>query len=380
MLLGSLGVAEHARAHHLEVSRLELRPIRAGELRGRLLLAPAAFPSGPGEADGLLGRVSTGLELSVAGVACRAAPVLVELWTESSPSPGHLVDLKCPAPSGAEPVEVSVLWRENTDLLVTYPRTATRPELSVLVAPHGRTAFAAGPVGPSVGTEARNTRPTPAETMNAPAAPSFLALVRLGLRHVLPDGFDHVLFVLALMLSARERASLLLARLSLFTGAHGLALYAGALGVVSVPSRVLEPLIAASIVVLAARTATSAGRLPSLAPGPSAPRASERTVQRELTTGLVVSLFGLLHGLGFAGAFRSLGLAHERLISALFAFHIGVEFGQCAVLLLGLVAVGAIVRRARRRGGRHAEHLVRGAAALVAVLGAALLMERLWSP
>jgi hypothetical protein len=153
--------------------------------------------------------------------------------------------------------------------------------------------------------------------------------VVLGFEHILPLGLDHVLFVLGLALLS-PRATTLVAQVSAFTVAHTATLALSTQGVLSLPPRVVEPLIALSIVYVA--------------------------VENVLTDRLrpwriaLVFAFGLLHGLGFAGALQALGLPEGERATALLAFNVGVELGQLAVVLpaWGLLALAA--RRGIDRG------------------------------
>ncbi len=141
----------------------------------------------------------------------------------------------------------------------------------------------------------------------------------LGFTHILPKGPDHILFVLGLFLLS-TRARPLLAQVTAFTVAHTLTLGLSVYGVVSLPAAVVEPLIAASIAYVAIENILT----PYLKPW--------RT--------LVVFCFGLLHGLGFAGVLREVGLPEDQLLPALASFNIGVELGQIVVIALAFLAVG----------------------------------------
>jgi len=141
----------------------------------------------------------------------------------------------------------------------------------------------------------------------------------LGFTHIVPGGLDHVLFVLGLyLLSGRVRS--VLWQVSAFTLAHSITLGLSLYGIVSVPPRIVEPLIALSIAYVAI----------------------ENIVQSELTASRVglVFAFGLLHGLGFAGALQGLGLPRAELATALVTFNAGVEAGQLAVIGAAFVLVG----------------------------------------
>jgi len=138
----------------------------------------------------------------------------------------------------------------------------------------------------------------------------------MGFRHILPDGTDHILFVLGLFLLS-PRLKPLLVQVTSFTAAHTLALALAALGFASLPSRVVEPLIALSIVWVAVENVVT-GTLTPWRPA-------------------VVFAFGLLHGMGFAGALREAGLPRPEIPAALLSFNAGVEGGQLAVILTAFV-------------------------------------------
>jgi HupE/UreJ protein len=140
----------------------------------------------------------------------------------------------------------------------------------------------------------------------------------LGYTHILPKGADHVLFVVGIfLLSARWR--FLLLQVSTFTIAHSITLGLTMYGVVSLPAKAVEPLIALSIAYVA--------------------------VENLLTTELkpwrlaLVFAFGLLHGMGFAGVLRDLGLPRAQFLTALLTFNGGVEAGQLSVIALAAAAV-----------------------------------------
>ncbi|MGR3321992.1 MAG: HupE/UreJ family protein [Pseudooceanicola sp.] len=149
---------------------------------------------------------------------------------------------------------------------------------------------------------------------------AFLSYIPVGFDHILPKGLDHILFVLGLFfLSPRIRP--LLWQITAFTAAHTVTLALGALGWVTVPGAIVEPLIAASITFIA--------------------------VENLLTSDLhrwrpvVVFGFGLLHGLGFASVLGEFGLPEGQFVPALLGFNIGVELGQLTVIALAFLAVGA---------------------------------------
>ncbi len=142
--------------------------------------------------------------------------------------------------------------------------------------------------------------------------------LRLGFIHILPRGLDHILFVLGLFLLSR-RLSPLLWQVTAFTLAHPITLALSVYGVISMPSSIVEPLIALSIAFVGI----------------------ENIITRELKPSriLVVFIFGLLHGMGFAGVLTELGLPQNEFVTALISFNIGVEFGQLSVIALAFLAV-----------------------------------------
>ena len=135
--------------------------------------------------------------------------------------------------------------------------------------------------------------------------------LRLGYTHILPNGLDHILFVLGIFLLS-PRIKTMLLQVTAFTIAHSITLGLSIYGILSLPSRVVEPLIALSIAYVAI----------------------ENLVTRELKPWrlALVFMFGLLHGLGFAGVLRELGLPREEFLTALLTFNLGVEGGQLTII------------------------------------------------
>jgi len=138
-----------------------------------------------------------------------------------------------------------------------------------------------------------------------------------GFIHIIPQGLDHILFVLALFLLA-TRTSALLWQVSAFTLAHTITLALGIFGVINLPSSLVEPLIALSIAYVAI----------------------ENIYQQKLSKWRlpVIFVFGLLHGLGFASVLVELGLPESSYVTSLLSFNVGVELGQITVIALALVA------------------------------------------
>lgn len=137
---------------------------------------------------------------------------------------------------------------------------------------------------------------------------TYAAYVRMGFSHIL-SGLDHIAFLLALLLSVR-RPRALLAVVSSFTLAHSLSLALVTLGVWAPSPRYVEPAIALSIVYVALESSTGAPKRPALAS----------------------FVFGLVHGMGFAGALGELNLTPREVPLALVLFNVGVELGQLLLL------------------------------------------------
>ena len=143
--------------------------------------------------------------------------------------------------------------------------------------------------------------------------------LQLGISHIVPDGFDHALFVFGLfLLSTRFRA--LLWQISAFTAAHTITLALAATGIITLSPAVVESLIALSIIYVAVENLIT-DRMTGWRP-------------------IIVFCFGLLHGLGFAGALSDLGLPANQFLISLLAFNTGVEIGQLTILLALFLLIG----------------------------------------
>jgi hydrogenase/urease accessory protein HupE len=141
----------------------------------------------------------------------------------------------------------------------------------------------------------------------------------LGFTHIVPHGLDHMLFVLGIFLLNR-RLRTVLAQVSAFTAAHSITLGLSVYGVIGVPAPIVEPLIAVSIAYLAVENLLVSELRPSRI--------------------ALVFAFGLLHGMGFAGALQDVGLPRHEFLTALVTFNAGVEAGQVAVIAAAFALVG----------------------------------------
>jgi hypothetical protein len=177
--------------------------------------------------------------------------------------------------------------------------------------------------------------------------------VVLGFTHIVPLGVDHVLFVMGLALfGARGRQLLLL--VTAFTLAHSVTLGLGLYGLVSVPSRIVEPLIAVSVAYVGVENLFGA-----------------RNIRRRA---MAVFGFGLLHGLGFASVLTELTNSAVTRLWTLGAFNLGVELGQLTVLAATL---GALATVRHLRVGAELRLATCGSAA-VGLVGAVWTMERIF--
>ncbi|HEX4374362.1 MAG TPA: HupE/UreJ family protein [Puia sp.] len=140
--------------------------------------------------------------------------------------------------------------------------------------------------------------------------------LEIGYQHILPQGFDHILFVLSLFLLSPKLKPVLF-QATAFTIAHSVTLGLAMYHVITPPTQIIEPLIAISIVYVALENIFS-------------PKLKASRIG-------VVFLFGLVHGMGFAGALGQLGLPQSHYLLALVMFNLGVELGQITVILLAFL-------------------------------------------
>ncbi|SLN48728.1 HupE / UreJ protein [Falsiruegeria litorea R37] len=209
----------------------------------------------------------------------------------------------CPAGLAGHPIVIEGLEATQTDVLVRL----TGPDGQVL-----SKRLTADETGFTV----------PAEMTGWDVFASYVAL---GFDHIL-EGFDHLLFVFALLVLIRDPWRLVGA-VTAFTVAHSITLALATLDVIRVPSPPVEAVIALSIVLLAVEILR---------------RRQGGDQLTERYPWLLSFGFGLLHGLGFAGALSEIGLPQGEIPLALLAFNIGVEAGQLAFVAVILLAFAAL--------------------------------------
>ena len=286
------------------------------------------------------GVVSRHVEISADGTACAALPGSVQ-----PPSPGRstvviVIHYACAAPVRSLTVRDSlaaVLGRDHHTLASIEWPGGTEQVLLDPDRPEARIAVADRPTGES------------AEHATVDGTLGFLAL---GIEHIL-TGFDHILFIVALVLGGGRIGSLL-GIVTAFTVGHSLTLGLAVLGVVRPPPWLVEPLIAASIAYVALENMVL-----------------QRTPSRRW---LIALLFGLVHGFGFAGALLELELPAGTLVVSLLLFNLGVEAGQAMIIALLFPALLVLSRFDWKR------QAVTAISAVVLVAAVGLLAERTLLP
>jgi hypothetical protein len=146
----------------------------------------------------------------------------------------------------------------------------------------------------------------------APVSNVFWYYLKLGYMHILPNGFDHILFVTGLCLLS-TKISTILWQATAFTVAHSITLALSMKNIIVAPSAVVEPIIALSILFIALENIM----IDNLSPWRI----------------LIVFMFGLIHGMGFASALNEIGLPSDKFFLSIFSFNVGVELGQITIIL-----------------------------------------------
>jgi hydrogenase/urease accessory protein HupE len=146
----------------------------------------------------------------------------------------------------------------------------------------------------------------------------------LGFKHIIPKGLDHILFVLALFLLSPKLRPLVL-QISIFTLAHTITLFLGALNIIIIPAMIVEPIIALSICFIAIENLFT-----------------ENIIQ---TRPYIIFIFGLLHGLGFAGVLNEIEVSKNLFVSSLISFNVGVELGQISVIIFSYILIALLFQK-----------------------------------
>lgn len=299
LILFLLGTGK-AEAHEVRPGYLELR-----ETGDSVFDVLWKVPTRSGRRLALRAELPEGCEVVVPPATYTLVDSIVDRWT-----------VRCPGGLSGRTVHIAGLARTRTDVLVRIEWLDGRAHVERLT-----------PDAPGFEVAA-----TPSSFRTA------RAYLELGLEHILL-GFDHLLFVLALMILVEGRGRLIGA-VTAFTVAHSLTLGAATLGFVHVSQQPVEAVIALSIVFLAVEV--SHDRL-------GRPGITKRAPW------IAAFAFGLLHGFGFAGALTEVGLPQQAIPVALLFFNVGVEVGQLLFIALALLPLAMTARWARTRRSWYAQ-------------------------
>ena len=280
--------------------------------------------------DALKSAVVDRLVVTSDGAACPGEMVRAE----PSDSDGLLIDARYRCAAGSGAITVDHLFLE--DLAFGHRHIARLPAGESPVLSRSARAIAI----------ARGTKDV---APPLPASSSLLTMVRTGIEHIL-TGYDHLLFLLGLVLVGGRWKSIALA-ITAFTVGHSITLALAALDIWAPSPRIVEPAIALSIAYVGIEN---------------------YFVKDADKRWRITAPFGLIHGFGFAGALREIALAKNEVPRALFGFNLGVELGQLAVMALALPLIFYARRKEwfRDRG-------VQGLSGAIALAGVALFILRL---
>jgi hypothetical protein len=358
-LLACAAWPEAARAHDFKLTLVELR-LSEGRFAADVACDLDALALGvdssadsavlAAEIQGLPAAEREALEVRLADVLKRRLRVRFD--GQAAPFEVSLPDKDRPRPPEALPSTLGLVARLEGAVPagareVTFFASRAFPPVQIVIVRADGTREAA-----DVLAQGAQSRAYPIAGRAAPEG--FLAMVgrflALGFTHILPKGLDHILFVLGLALLS-PRLGPLVAQVTAFTLAHTLSLAASVFGAVSLSPRIVEPLIALSIVYVAV----------------------ENLVTTRLLAARIALVFGfgLLHGLGFAGVLQELGWPEGRRLSALLSFNVGVELGQLAV-----IGMAVLLLAGAERLGASRRSLVKGLSALIAAAGAYWAVSR----
>ncbi len=181
----------------------------------------------------------------------------------------------------------------------------------------------------------------------------FVDYAGLGFEHILPKGLDHILFVLGLYLLNTSLRPLLV-QITAFTLAHSITLGMGLYGIISISPAIVEPLIAISIVYVAVENLVT-NKLHPWRP-------------------VIVFMFGLLHGLGFATILAEIGLPRADFVTGLISFNVGIELGQLSVIAIAFLLTGLWFRHK----SWYRQRIVWPISGAIALIGAYWTVERVF--
>src|SRR5215471_6632793 len=176
--------------------------------------------------------------------------------------------------------------------------------------------------------------------------------LKMGITHIIPNGFDHILFITSLCLLSNKIKTILW-QATAFTVAHSVTLALSLKNIIVAPAPVVEPIIALSILFVAV----------------------ENIILHELKAWriMIVFFFGLVHGMGFASALNEVGIPPDRFVEAVLTFNVGVELGQMAIIL---VVFGLIITPFSK-AKNYRKLVVNPLSIVIAVVAAYWTIERL---
>jgi hypothetical protein len=177
--------------------------------------------------------------------------------------------------------------------------------------------------------------------------------LKLGFQHIIPQGLDHILFVAGLCLLSTKIKTIIW-QATAFTVAHSITLALSMKNIIVAPPAIVEPIIALSILFVAI----------------------ENLLLNELKPWriLVVFLFGLIHGMGFASSLNEIGLPPDKFYTSILSFNIGVELGQIAVIMAMFLLI--IIPLRKKAGYR--KIIVYPLSVLIALVAAYWTVERVF--
>lgn len=179
-----------------------------------------------------------------------------------------------------------------------------------------------------------------------------VSYIKIGFEHIVPKGTDHILFILGLFLLSVQLRPLLW-QVTMFTIAHTITLGLAMHNIVELPANVVEPLIALSIAYVGIENIYA------------------KTLHKSRL--ILVFLFGLLHGLGFAGVLSDFGMPQGDFVEALISFNVGVELGQLAVISIAFV----LLRFWFQDQNKYRQWIVIPGSIAIALIGSYWFLERL---
>ncbi|MBK6772952.1 MAG: HupE/UreJ family protein [Ignavibacteria bacterium] len=193
----------------------------------------------------------------------------------------------------------------------------------------------------------------PIDLSNVTRAEISWVYLQMGFTHILPYGLDHILFIFGIYLLSPNLKTVLI-QATAFTIAHTITLTLSTYDVISFNSAIIEPVISISIMIIAI----------------------ENIFAKEIKPWrvIVIFIFGLIHGLGFASALKDLGLPKSEFVTALVTFTAGVELGQVTVILAAYYLIG---KWFATKNWYHSR-VVTSFSIMIAIIAMYWTVERIW--